>query len=89
MPATPPLPASRPLNLWIALGIPALTAFGLILLELTDLDMALAKLAFDRDADAVRQFGDLGPAAEGSPRGGGDRDGRGGNRGGNRGGRRR
>lgn len=41
------------------------------------------------DEQASGQFGDLGPAAEGSPRGGGDRDGRGGNRGGNRGGRRR
>ncbi|MBJ7381879.1 MAG: polyribonucleotide nucleotidyltransferase [Acidimicrobiia bacterium] len=41
------------------------------------------------DEQASGQFGDLGPAAEGTPRGGGDRDGRGGNRGGNRGGRRR
>ncbi len=41
------------------------------------------------DEQASGQFGDLGPAAEGAPRGGGDRDGRGGNRGGNRGGRRR
>lgn len=41
------------------------------------------------DEQVSGQFGDLGPAAEGSPRGGGDRDGRGGNRGGNRGGRRR
>ena len=36
------------------------------------------------DEQASGQFGDLGPAAEGSPRGGGDRDGRGGNRGGRR-----
>ncbi|KIU50740.1 MULTISPECIES: phosphatase PAP2 family protein [Pseudomonas] len=50
MPAIPPLPASRPLNLWIALGIPLLTAVCLILLELTDLDMALANLAFDPQA---------------------------------------
>ncbi|MHC2147374.1 phosphatase PAP2 family protein [Pseudomonas sp. 210_17 TE3656] len=43
-----PLPApSRPLNLWIALGIPAAAALTLILLELTSLDMDLAKLAFD------------------------------------------
>ncbi|MCE6982594.1 phosphoesterase, partial [Pseudomonas frederiksbergensis] len=42
------LPAySRPLNFWIALGIPAVTAVILILLELTSLDMDLAKLAFD------------------------------------------
>ena len=34
------LPAySRPLNFWIALGIPAVTAVILILLELTSLDM--------------------------------------------------
>ncbi|MGH8438104.1 MAG: phosphatase PAP2 family protein [Pseudomonas sp.] len=46
-----PLPApSRPLNLWIALGIPAIIALTLILLELTSLDMDLAKLAFDPDA---------------------------------------
>ncbi|WP_256584520.1 phosphatase PAP2 family protein [Pseudomonas sp. Irchel 3F5] len=38
---------SRPLNFWIALGIPAVTAVILILLELTSLDMDLAKLAFD------------------------------------------
>ncbi|MGF6590843.1 phosphatase PAP2 family protein [Pseudomonas sp. 2835] len=38
---------SRPLNFWIALGIPAITALILILLELTSLDMDLAKLAFD------------------------------------------
>ncbi|NER61750.1 phosphatase PAP2 family protein [Pseudomonas sp. MAFF212428] len=47
MPASNALRSSRPLNLWIALGIPALTAISLILLELTDLDMALARLAFD------------------------------------------
>ncbi|MCY1416555.1 PAP2 superfamily protein [compost metagenome] len=44
MPLTAP---SRPLNLWIALGIPAAAALTLILLELTSLDMDLAKLAFD------------------------------------------
>ncbi|MDD1015303.1 phosphatase PAP2 family protein [Pseudomonas rubra] len=38
---------SRPLNMWIALGIPTITALILILLELTSLDMDLAKLAFD------------------------------------------
>ncbi|MDD2057521.1 phosphatase PAP2 family protein [Pseudomonas sp. GD03860] len=44
MPATH---ASRPLNPWLSLGIPLLTAAILILLELTSLDMDLAKLAFD------------------------------------------
>jgi len=44
MPATH---ASRPLNPWFSLGIPLLTAAILILLELTSLDMDLAKLAFD------------------------------------------
>lgn len=38
---------SRPLNPWITLGIPLVTALTLILLELTSLDMDLAKLAFD------------------------------------------
>jgi len=43
-----PLPAtSRPLNLWVALGIPAMTALILILLELTSLDMDLARLMYD------------------------------------------
>ncbi|MFD2642218.1 phosphatase PAP2 family protein [Pseudomonas japonica] len=41
---------SRPLNPWIVLGIPLLTAVVLILLELTDLDMTLASLAFDHSA---------------------------------------
>ncbi|MDU9390661.1 phosphatase PAP2 family protein [Pseudomonas sp. zfem002] len=41
---------SRPLNPWIVLGIPLLTAVVLILLELTDLDMTLANLAFDHSA---------------------------------------
>lgn len=40
-------PYSRPLNLWIYLGIPALTALILALLELTSVDMDLAKMAFD------------------------------------------
>ncbi|MBM5460146.1 phosphatase PAP2 family protein [Pseudomonas sp. P66] len=39
--------ASRPLNLWIALGGPLVIALTLVLLELTSLDMDLAKLAFD------------------------------------------
>lgn len=43
-----PLPAaSRPLNLWVALGIPAITALTLILLELTSLDMDLARMMYD------------------------------------------
>lgn len=41
------LPYSRPLNLWIGLGIPAITAVVLILLELTNLDMDIAKMAYD------------------------------------------
>ena len=40
-------PASRPLNLWIALGLPAVVAVILVLLELTTLDMDLAKLFYD------------------------------------------
>lgn len=40
-------PASRPINLWVFLGIPALTALTLLLLELTSLDMDIAKLAYD------------------------------------------
>lgn len=40
-------PASRPLNLWVCLGIPAVAAITLVLLELTDLDMDLAKLFYD------------------------------------------
>lgn len=38
---------SRPLNLWVYLGIPALTAAVLILLELTSLDMQIAKMMYD------------------------------------------
>lgn len=44
-PAT--LPHSRPLNLWIYLGIPFATALTLMLLELTSLDMDLARLVYD------------------------------------------
>jgi membrane-associated PAP2 superfamily phosphatase len=40
-------PASRPINFWVYLGIPAVTAVVLILLELTSLDMDIAKLAYD------------------------------------------
>ncbi|WP_426234493.1 phosphatase PAP2 family protein [Pseudomonas sp. TWP3-2] len=40
-------PASRPLNFWLCLGIPAVAAVILVLLELTDLDMDLARLFYD------------------------------------------
>jgi membrane-associated PAP2 superfamily phosphatase len=40
----------RPLNLWLYLGIPLAIAAGLLLLELTPLDMDLATLAFDPGA---------------------------------------
>ncbi|WP_448632932.1 MULTISPECIES: phosphatase PAP2 family protein [Pseudomonas fluorescens group] len=40
-------PASRPLNLRIALGLPAAVAVILVLLELTTLDMDLAHLFYD------------------------------------------
>ena len=45
-------PYFRPLNLWICLGIPAVTALILALLELTSVDMDLARLAFDPAAGA-------------------------------------
>jgi membrane-associated PAP2 superfamily phosphatase len=45
-------PASRPLNFWICLGVPAVTAAILILLELTSLDMDLAKRFYDPVAGA-------------------------------------
>lgn len=41
---------SRPLNWPLALGIPALLVVGLLLLELTNLDMWLARLAYDSHA---------------------------------------
>lgn len=47
MSTAPDLPYSRPLNLWLYLGIPAITAVVLLLLELTSLDMDIAKLAYD------------------------------------------
>ncbi|WP_060482492.1 phosphatase PAP2 family protein [Pseudomonas sp. NBRC 111119] len=37
----------RPINFWLYLGIPVATALGLILLELTSVDMDLATLFFD------------------------------------------
>ncbi|CAM3522251.1 phosphoesterase [Pseudomonas floridensis] len=47
-----PARCSRPLNFWIYLGIPALTALLLVLLELTSVDMDLARLAFDAESGA-------------------------------------
>lgn len=47
MPVVTTAVPSRPLNLWLVLGIPVLAALLLIALELTDLDMQLARLAFD------------------------------------------
>ncbi|MCY1391474.1 PAP2 superfamily protein [compost metagenome] len=43
-------PKTRPLNWWLCLGIPLVTAIILVLLELTTLDMDLAKLAYDSNA---------------------------------------
>ncbi len=40
-------PASRPLNVPVALGIPAVVAVILVLLELTTLDMDLARLFYN------------------------------------------
>ncbi|WP_240326677.1 phosphoesterase, partial [Pseudomonas syringae] len=40
-------PCSRSINPWIYLGIPVAVALTLMLLELTSLDMDIAKLAFD------------------------------------------
>ncbi|MDQ0122603.1 membrane-associated PAP2 superfamily phosphatase [Pseudomonas lini] len=39
--------ASRPLNPWLCLGVPAVVAIILLLLELTSLDMDLARLFYD------------------------------------------
>ncbi len=47
MVSTSALPASRPLNWWLCLGIPAAAAIILLLLELTDLDMVLAQMFYD------------------------------------------
>lgn len=40
-------PASKPLNLWLCLGLPAIAAVILLLLELTSVDMDLAKRFYD------------------------------------------
>ncbi|MFJ2489119.1 phosphatase PAP2 family protein [Pseudomonas sp. NPDC087639] len=47
MVSTSARPVSRPLNFWLCLGIPAFAALILVLLELTDLDMDLARLFYD------------------------------------------
>ena len=47
MASTAARPASRPLNVWLCLGVPALAAIALLLLELTSLDMDLARLFYD------------------------------------------
>lgn len=47
MPASLARPVSRPLNLWVCLGVPAVVALALVLLELTSLDMALASYFYD------------------------------------------
>lgn len=47
MVSTSARPASRPLNFWACLGIPAMVAIMLLLLELTTLDMSLATLFYD------------------------------------------
>ncbi|WP_416422465.1 phosphatase PAP2 family protein [Pseudomonas sp. App30] len=44
---TLPRPTSRPLNLWIGLGIPAVIAIALCLLELTDIDMVIEQWFYD------------------------------------------
>ena len=40
-------PTPRPLNFWVCLGVPAVAAIILVLLELTSLDMDLARLFYD------------------------------------------
>lgn len=52
MPPSATRPYSRPLNPWLCLGIPLLGAITLILLELTTLDMDIARLAYDPAAGA-------------------------------------
>ena len=46
MSTTPAVPVSKPLNLWLCLGLPGGAALVLLLLELTSLDMDLAKLFY-------------------------------------------
>ncbi|MFS2069563.1 phosphatase PAP2 family protein [Pseudomonas sp. CT11-2] len=52
MSSTAVRPISRPLNFWLYLGVPAIAAITLLLLELTSLDMDLAKLFYDPVAGA-------------------------------------
>lgn len=47
MPVALNRPPSRPINVWLYLGIPVLVAIVLLLLELTSLDMDIAKLFYD------------------------------------------
>ncbi|NSX10849.1 phosphatase PAP2 family protein [Pseudomonas lini] len=47
MASTAARPASRPMNAWLFLGLPAIAAITLLLLELTSLDMDLAKRFYD------------------------------------------
>lgn len=47
MPTPLTRPASKPLNFWVCLGVPAIAAVALLLLELTSLDMDLAKLFYN------------------------------------------
>ncbi|MCE6981076.1 phosphatase PAP2 family protein [Pseudomonas frederiksbergensis] len=47
MASTAARPASRPLNAWLCLGVPAIAAITLLLLELTSLDMDLAQQFYD------------------------------------------
>lgn len=47
MSSTAVRPVSRPLNFWVCLGVPAIAAIVLVLLELTDLDMNLARYFYD------------------------------------------
>ncbi|WP_455925567.1 phosphatase PAP2 family protein [Pseudomonas putida] len=50
MPTTAPAalrPTARPLNLWVCLGIPAVIAIALCLLELTDIDMIIERMFYD------------------------------------------
>lgn len=40
-------PVSKPLNFWLGLGVPAVLAVVMLLLELTSLDMDVAKLFYN------------------------------------------
>jgi len=46
MPSSDLRPISRPLNLWICLGIPGILIIALLLLELTNIDMAIENLFY-------------------------------------------